>query len=386
MLGLILACFGSVFNVLTDASRKKILDRQYDAAVIGFWCKLVALGFYLVALGVVIACGFGLQLPPIGASLKMSPAVAFVLYLLLNALLEGTAILLNYRALQVSPLSFCVPFMALTPVFLLPIGKFFLHEQIAAGMIVGVFLVVVGSLVINRQLVANGWMEPAKAILREKGSRYMMIVAFLLACTAALDKWFVTSGGDAAFGERLSRSFTLSIGKSVMLSLFFVGLAWWRLRGMATSPVVDAGKKSTPSGNIWTQAWRDVPQWIILAALFEAVVLVLQLLAVQFTVAAIVISIKRSGILLACLIGWFLFKERGITDRVIGSCVMISGVVVFFLTKPNAQGAAMIGLGGALAVTAVALGGMSIALYLTRHMVKPATEIVAVQNLSGSKV
>ena len=65
---------------------------------------------------------------------------------------------------------------------------------------------------------------------------------------------------------------------------------------------------------------------------------------------------------------------------------MISGVVVFFLTKPNAQGAAMIGLGGALAVTAVALGGMSIALYLTRHMVKPATEIVAVQNLSGSKV
>ena len=34
MLGLILAGFGPVFNVLTDASRKKILDRQYDAAVI----------------------------------------------------------------------------------------------------------------------------------------------------------------------------------------------------------------------------------------------------------------------------------------------------------------------------------------------------------------
>ena len=230
MLGLVLACFGSVFNVLTDASRKKILDRQYDAAVIGFWCKVVALGFYLLALAVVIACGFGLQLPPIGAALKISPSLAFMLYLMLNALLEGTAILLNYRALQVSPLSFCVPFLALTPVFLLPIGKFFLHEQIVGGMIVGVFIVVIGSLVINRQLFANGWLEPAKEILRQKGSRYMMLVAFLLATTAALDKWFVTSGGDAAFGERLSRSFTLSIGKSVMLALFFVGLAWWRLR------------------------------------------------------------------------------------------------------------------------------------------------------------
>lgn len=380
MLGLVLACFGSVFNVLTDASRKKILDRQYDAAVIGFWCKLVALGFYLLALGVVIFCGFGLQLPPIGASLKISPALAFVFYLMINALLEGTAILLNYRALQVSPLSFCVPFLALTPVFLLPIGKFFLHEEIVSGMVVGVFIVVVGSLVINRQLFANGWLEPAKEIVRQKGSRYMMLVALLLALTAALDKWFVTSGGDAAFGERLARSFTLSIGKSVMLALFFVGLAWWRLR---------VNKKSTTTPvqkNVWTQVWRDVPQWLVFAAFFEGIVLVLQLLAVQFTVAAIVISIKRSGILLACAVGWFMFKERGITDRVIGSCVMIAGVVIFFLTKPNAQGSSLIDCTGALGVAAVALIGMSIALYLTRGMAKAnAAAALATQNLSGSK-
>ena len=385
MLGLILACFGSVFNVLTDASRKKILDRQYDAAVIGFWCKLVALGFYLLALGVVIACGFGLQLPPIGAAFKISPALAFGLYLLLNALLEGSAILLNYRALQVSPLSFCVPFLALSPVFLLPIGKFFLHEQISAGMIIGVLIVVIGSLVINRQLFANGWLEPAKAIVREKGSRYMMAVALLLAVTAALDKWFVTSGGDVAFGERLSRSFTLSIGKSVMLALFFLGLAFWRLRGVKTSPVVSAEKTAAPTDQIWTSPWRQVPQWIVLASFFEAIVLVLQLLAVQFTVAAVVISIKRSGILLACAVGWFVFKERGITDRVIGSCVMVAGVVIFFLTKPNAQGAAMIGFAGALGVAALALAGMGLALYLTRNWNIITPGPAGRQIFSGSK-
>lgn len=373
MLGLVLACFGSVFNVLTDASRKKVLDRQYDAAVIGFWCKLVALGFYLVALAVVVACGFGLQLPPIGASLNISPALAFGLYLALNALLEGSAILLNYLALQSSPLSFCVPFMALTTVFLLPIGKFFLHEQILPGMIVGVAVVVLGSLVINRQLVANGWLEPAKEILRQKGSRYMLLVALLLACTAALDKWFVTSGGAVAFGDRLSRSFTLSIGKSVMLALFFLGLALWRLRGSSAS------SPKSP----WIQAWRDVPKWIVLAAFFEGIVLVLQLLAVQFTVAAIVISIKRSGILLACFLGWFVFKERGITDRVIGSCVMIAGVVIFFLTKPNAQGVAIFGFSGALAVAGVALAGLMVALHLTRHSARAAA--LAAQNLSGQK-
>ncbi len=360
MIGLVLACIGSVFNVLTNVSRKKVLDHQYEATVIGFWCKVVALVCYLAAFGVCAMFGGRLELPPIGAAFHIPLLAGFVLYLLLNALLEGSAILLNYRALQVSPLSLCVPFMALTPVFLLPIGKFFLHERISAGMIVGVALVVIGSLVINRQLVAHGWIEPLKAMFREKGSRYMLIVAFLLACSSALDKWFVTSGGDAAIGVRVARSFTLSIGKSVMLLLFFALLASVRMP-----------PRKRPEA--WTAGWRTVPRWLLLSGVFEAVVLVLQLTAVQFAVTAIVISIKRSGILLACFFGWFFFGERGITDRVIGSCVMISGVVVFFLTKPNADGAAMVNLPGAMAVATAALAGMSIALYLTRNQSAPAT-------------
>lgn len=371
MFGLILACFDSVFNVLTDVSRKKILDRHYDAAVIGFWCKVVALAFYLVALGILLASGNRMSLPPVGAGLNISPATAFFLYLLLNALLEGSAIMLNYRALQLSPLSLCVPFMALTPVFLLPMGKFFLHEEISTGMIVGVLLVVIGSLVINRQLVANGWLEPAKSIIREKGTRYMFIVAFLLANTVVLDKWFVTSGGNTAFDERLMRAFILSIGKGVMLLIFFGLLALWRGR-----KTVDYAKTNpAETQNSWIQAWRDVPKWLVLAGMFEAIVLVLQLVAVQFTVAAVVISIKRSGILLACVLGWFMFNERGITDRVIGSFVMISGVVVFFLTKPDPHGIAMVGFTGALGVAAIALSGMSVALYLTRNWNRPVNPI-----------
>jgi uncharacterized membrane protein len=334
--------------------------------VIGFWCKAAALCCYLAALGVLLCLGIRPELPPVGAALHLSPRTAFLIYLIINALLEGTAILLNYRALQVSPLSFCVPFMALTPVFLLPIGKFFLHETISSGMIVGVFLVVTGSLVINRHLVADGWLEPAKAILREKGSRYMLIVAMLLACTAAIDKWFVTGGGDPELGVRVLRSFSLSLGKSLMLGLFFLLLAAWRLSRKPRD------KSLADRNTAWTAAWGDVPGWIILAGLFEATVLILQMVAVQLTVAAIVISIKRSGILLACMLGWFLFKERGITDRVIGSFVMISGVVVFFLTKPDLHGSCMIGFTGALGVASLSLAGMSLALYLTRDWNKRA--------------
>ena len=59
---------------------------------------------------------------------------------------------------------------------------------------------------------------------------------------------------------------------------------------------------------------------MFLAGLLEAVVLVLQLTASQFTALALVISIKRSGIILTVFLGWLVFKERGITDRAIASC------------------------------------------------------------------
>ena len=193
-------------------------------------------------------------------------------------------------------------------------------------------------------------------------------MAFLLACTAALDKWFVMSGGDVCFADRAARSFTLSIGKCGMLLLFFGILGVLRVRPTAKNR------------GVWMDSWEKAPKWVILSGVFEAIVLVLQLTAVQFTVAAIVISIKRSGILLACFLGWFVFGERDITDRVIGSFVMIAGVVVFFLTKPNAEGLAMVGLGGAIGVGLLALAGMSVALYLTRSKpAVPAPEPVTVR-------
>jgi drug/metabolite transporter (DMT)-like permease len=373
MLGLIICCLGAVFNVFTDASRKKVLVQNHDAALVSLWCKLLAFACYAIALLSLFLFGTRFSLPDMAKSLHLSPIVAFILYLMLNAMLEGTAILLNYRALQVAPLSLCAPFLALTPVFLLPVGKFFLHEPISSGMAVGVILVVIGSFAINRQLFAKGWLEPAKAIFREKGSRYMVIVALLLTCTAALDKWFLNAGGPAGIADRLARSFTLSIGKCIMLSFFFAGLTILRLGDWTAYRTKSVGLVRAATGFNWGKVWLDVPKWLILAGVFEAMVMMLQLTALQFTPAAIVISIKRSGILLACVVGWFWFNERGITDRVIGSFVMLSGVLVFFLTKPDAQGKSQYGMDVALGIAGAALVGMFIAMYITRNTNKVAT-------------
>jgi len=366
MFGLVLACAMSVFNVFTDISRKKVLDRQYDAALIGFWCKFVALLAYTVGIAGLALWGTSLELPDIGGRVGVPPLAAFILYLTLNTSLEGTAILLNFRALQVSPISLCLPFMAATPLFLLPAEKFLLHESIAAGMVIGVCLVVVGSLVVNRQLFSRGLLEPARAILRERGSRYMLLVALLLTFTNVLDKWFTTSGGQVALDVQIGRSFILALGKCVALAIFFAGLTLLRLGQWKAYRENAVGLVRAVAAIRWGPVWRDVPLWLVLAGVLEAVGLVLQLTAVPFLPLALVISIKRCGIVLAVFLGWLVFKERGITDRAIASCVMLSGVVIFTLTKPDAAGAAIIGSAAAVAIALAALAGMGAALYLTK--------------------
>jgi uncharacterized membrane protein len=356
-------------NVLTDVARKKVLDRQHDAGLVSVWCKVISCFVFAVVIAVLCA-GWGTrpELPDIGQRLHLSPTVAFLLYVTLNALLEGTAILLNLRALQVSPISYCVPFMALTPLFLLPAGMIFLHEAVSGGMVIGVCMVVTGALVVNRQLFARGLLEPARAILREKGSRYMLMVALLLTVTNVLDKWFLMAGGaQVAFDVKLARALTLSVGKCAMLSLFFVGLTIVRLGDWKAYRNKTVGLFQVAASFSWSKVFRDMPLWLILAGVLEAMVLMLQLTAMQFIPAALVISIKRAGMILAVALGWFVFKERGITDRVIASLVMTVGVLIFFLTKPDASGHALLETRGALLLALVALAGMTVALYLTRH-------------------
>ncbi len=358
MLGLILSTLDAIAMAFTDASRKKVLDKGADAGLVSVWCKIIScLLFAIVIALVAFFWKAEPRMPNIGAKFGVSTFTAFLIYITINAVIEGAAILLNLRALQVSPISYCVPFMALTPVFLLPAGVIFLGESVSGGMIVGVALVVIGSLVVNRQLFAKGPLEPLRAMIREPGSRYMVIVAALLTVTNLLAKWFLVSdGGAVTFADKMQLALTLAVGKCVMLAIFFILLV-----------IVNQGVRRARSVAAipWTGVLRQSPMWLIMAGVLEALVLVLMLVAMQFAVAAVVVSIKRSAVIWSVLLGWLMFKERNIGDRLIAAAVMAAGVLVFFLNRPDAAGNAIIETQGALVFGAVALVLMAIALRFT---------------------
>jgi uncharacterized membrane protein len=236
---------------------------------------------------------------------------------------------LYFTALQVSPMSMCVPFLSFTPVFLIPTGFIILGQVPSPLKAVGVLLIVIGSLVMHRKLFAEGLMAPVKAVIRERGSRYMLLVSLIFAITNPIDAKLVL------MSDVFTEAFSYGVGLSISFWLMT------RFRG---------GDFAAASRNNW--------KWISLAGLLDAVSLLFQLASYTYIAVVITVSIKRAGIILAVFSGWLFFHERGITDKVIAASVMFCGVLVLYLPVDLTQ---------ALAIAGATLAGMFLAFYLTRE-------------------
>jgi drug/metabolite transporter (DMT)-like permease len=262
------------------------------------------------------------------AGLHLSPGITYTVYLAIDVLLVSIANVLYFLALQVSPLSLCVPFLAFTPIFLIPTGWIMLRELPSATKLLGVVLVFVGSVLMHRRLFSVGWWAPVKAIVQEPGSRYMLLVALIFSITNPLEKKLVL------ISDVYTQAFAFGIG----LCLFFLVLTLFR-------------KEEFGSG------LRGNVRWVSAAGAMDGISLLLQFASYHYIDVVISISIKRAGIVLAVFFGWLFFRERGIPDKVIASSVMLVGVLIIYLPVSGLTGAVM---------TVIALIGAVIALYLTR--------------------
>jgi uncharacterized membrane protein len=325
----------SVTNVLTDVARKRALAGR-DLMPATFWIRTAVTTVFALVLLWRVLHGASIEIrdggPLFGiATLQLAAIPTFLIYLVIDVALITAVMWLYFRALQISPLSLCVPFLSFTPVFLIPTGFLILGEIPSPLKGVGVALIVTGSLAMHRRLFAEGWLAPIKAVFREKGSRYMLLVSFIFAITNPLDKKLVT------MSDVFTEAFSYGVGLS---------LAFWAMTRM--------------QGGNFAAAARANWKWISLAGVLDAVSLLFQLASYAYIAVVITVSIKRAGIILSVLSGWLFFHERGITDKVIAASVMFCGVLILYLPLSAMQTAG---------IAAATLSGMAVALYATRKQV-----------------
>ena len=70
---------------------------------------------------------------------------------------------------------------------------------------------------------------------------------------------------------------------------------------------------------------------LALVGLAAALTILFHMLAIELALVAYVISIKRLSVLFSVVFGYFVFRERGMKERLLGASIMIGGVLLISL-------------------------------------------------------
>jgi len=220
--------------------------------------------------------------------------------------LEVVTVILYIKALKLSPLSLTLPFLSLTPFFLILNSYLILGEKVSLQGGVGIFLIVSGSYVLNISEMKNGLLGPLKAIKREKGSVLMICVAFLYSITSSFGKMAIEHSSPLFFG----------ISYFIALNIVFAPIGIMMGKG-DLKPFIEQKKYKR----------------LFMPGLFYSLMVITHMTAMSLTKVAYMISVKRASLLIGLFYGYLFFKEENIRSRFAGAFLMFIG----FLMVVNAK-------------------------------------------------
>lgn len=279
----------AAFSLATsDALTKKALALHNEYLVA--WLRL------LLSLPVLLASLLFIQVPQLNRDFY----IAF-----LTALpLEVVAIIFYIKALKVSPLSLTLPFLSLTPVFLIIVPYIVLGERVSVIGALGVLFIAVGGYTLNIKEFKKGVFEPFLAIKKEKGSIFMIIVALIYSFTSSLGKRAIEHSSPIFFGATYI----------TLLVIVLTPIALYKGRDELRVIFRNGAIKST-----------------VLPGMLQSIMIISHMIAMSMTKVAYMISVKRLSLLIGIFYGYLFFKESGIRERMLGTILMLTGFVLIVL-------------------------------------------------------
>ena len=236
---------------------------------------------------------------------KGFPALDYTFWktLLILLPLETLALLLYMKALRISPLSLTIPFLAFTPAFMILTGAIILDEHLSLKGIAGIILIVIGSYTLYLPSLNSGLFGPFRAMMREKGSVLMLIVAFIYSITSVLGKLAILHSNPIFFA-----------------SFYFI------VHGLFSTLILSVLFRINP-----IEIVKKSKKGVILVGVTQSFTVITHMWAISLAPAALMIAVKRMSVLFGVLIGCIFFKEPGLSFRLFGACLMVSGVFLICL-------------------------------------------------------
>ncbi len=203
------------------------------------------------------------------------------------------------RAISKGDISTVMPMLSFTPLVLLIASPFTIGEFPSSIGLIGILLVVLGSYLLNLDLKKMNPLEPFKAILKNKGTRYMLVVAVLWGISGVFDK--------------------ISINNSSVLQhvTFLNVLVFISMTVIVVSQnKFDLGKMKESKADLF------------LVSLFTTGSYLFHYIALSLTLVAYVVSMKRISGVFSVLLGAYFLNEPNLRQRLLGSIVMFIGVLL----------------------------------------------------------
>lgn len=228
--------------------------------------------------------------------------------LAVNLVLYVISFRLYVSALEVGELGITYPLLAVTPVFVVPVEWAVLGDRVGLLGLAGIVLVATGVYTLHLERRTKSLLAPFRALAARPGARRMLAVALVWAVSGTLDRAAVLSASPAAYGVAISLGVGLALAPSALRD---VGFAF------VPGAEDDAGEP---------RSRRAVLGGLGVQGLLFAVMFVAQMEALRLSLAANVITVKRSGTLLTVVLGGMLFREKGLAQRLAGTVVVLVGV------------------------------------------------------------
>jgi len=218
----------------------------------------------------------------------------------LNAVLLLFSTYLLIKATQISNLSITMPMLSFTPLFLLFTSYAMLDEIPTQLGFVGVFLIVLGAYTMHIEDYKKGFFSPFKALIKDKGSFYVLIVAFIWSITANLFKLGMLDSNPIFFSATVYAVISI-----IMLPIIFT---------------------RQNIANI-----KSNFNMLLFLGLASAFMIATASYAIISTIVPYMISLKRSSIIFAIFFGYYFFNEKKIRNALVGAIIMLIGGILITL-------------------------------------------------------
>lgn len=206
---------------------------------------------------------------------------------------------LYMRAISKGDISTVMPMLSFTPLILLITSPLTIGEFPTTVGLLGILLVVSGSYLLNIDLKKMNPLEPFRAIIKNKGTRYMLVVATLWGVSGVFDKISITNS-------------------SVLQHITFMNILVF---GSMTVLVLSQKKFNLSK-------MKETKADLFLVSLFTTGSFLFHYIAISLTLVAYVVSIKRIAGVFSVLLGAYYFNEPNLRQRLLASIVMFIGVLL----------------------------------------------------------